>query len=324
MGVSDRSSKHSAPVSRFLAKISVRCPHCGSQQQESAQARSTICRGCSESFDITAAISAPAGSVSSPPRLTSAMTMPSLGSSQARPQSPESAAQSPDAGGSLRERLGRMLGSPPKNQFARCFECNGVHEVSGSARSTICRDCGAYIDLQDYKITGSFSRNIATRGTVVVSRNGVLSSSKIICANALIYGKLRGNLLCTGKVTLRVRGRLPGSLEAAYLVIEKGSDIEFGLPIKVTGLDVAGRMSAQIISDGHVNVHRSGHLSGPVRAKGFTVEKGGVFEGELTISPGETFVSALAKEHKESPAIEPTRRAWAESAELIEPDPLAG
>ncbi len=312
-------------MSRFIAKISVRCPRCGFQQQESAQARSTICRGCSESFDITAAISKPAGSADAPPRLTSALTMPSLGSmAPSRPQSSESAAQSPDAGGGLRERLGRIFGSAPKNQFARCFECNGVHEVSGSARSTICRDCGAYIDLQDYKITGSFSRNIATRGTVFVSRNGVLSSSKIICANALIHGKLRGNLLCTGKVSLRGRGRLPGSLEAAFLVIEKGSDIEFGLPIKVTGLDVAGRVSGQIISDGHVNVHRTGYLSGPVRAKGFTVEKGGVFEGELTISPGETFVSALAKEQKESKAIEPTRRAWAESPELIEPDPLAG
>ena len=311
-------------MSRFLAKISVRCPRCGFQQNESAQACSTICRGCSESFDVTSAISSPAGTADQPPRLTSALTLPSLGSGVARPQSADSAAQTPVQGGGLRDRLGRMFGSAPKSQFARCFECNGVHEVSGTARSTICRDCGAYIDLQDYKITGSFSRNIATRGTVLVSRSGVLSSSKIICANAVIHGKLRGNLLCTGKVSLRSRGRLPGSLEAAFLVIEKGSDIEFGLPIKVTGLDVAGRVSGQIISDGHVNVHRTGHLSGPVRAKGFTVEKGGVFEGELTISPGETFVSALAKEQKESTAIEPTRRAWAESPELIEPDPLAG
>jgi len=247
-----------------------------------------------------------------------------------RPQPLESAVQSLAAsGGGLRERFGRIFGGgPPKNQIARCFECSAEHEVSGAAHSTICRDCGAYIDLQDYKITGSFSRNIATRGHVHVARSGVLSSSKIICSEAVIYGKLRGNLVCSGKVQMRTRGRLPGSLEAITLQVDKGSDVEFGLPVKVTNLEIAGRMAAQIISNGHVNVHKHGFLCGQVRAKGFTVEQGGCFDGELTIGPGETFSATSDTESGVGekaglPVKETVQQSWSDAPTLLPPDPLA-
>ena len=212
--------------------------------------------------------------------------------------------------------------------MVRCFECNGAQEVSGVAHSTICRDCGAYIDLQDYKISGSFSRNIVTRGTVTLAKGGDLSSSKVVCSGATIHGRLRGNLLCSGKVTLRSRGRIPGTLEAGLLVIEKGSEIEFGRPIRVTGLDVAGIISGPLFEcDGHVIVHRTGALRGSVKAKGFFVDKDGGFEGELTIRPRQAQaveetrpVAGTTTEHM---PLEP-RRLWAQSAELIGEEPLPG
>ena len=44
-------------------------------------------------------------------------------------------------------------------------------------------------------------------------------------------------------------------------------------------------MSGQIISDSHVTIFKTGSLDGAVDATGFSVEKGGCFQGELTIRP---------------------------------------
>lgn len=253
-----------------------------------------------------------------------------------RPSRPDPAA-SAEGGGSLRERFGSFFHAAPKSQMVRCFECNGAQEVSGTAHSTICRDCGAYVDLQDYKISGSFSRNIVTRGTVTLAKGGDLSSSKVVCSAATIHGRLRGNLLCSGKVTLRSRGRMPGTLEAGFLVIEKGSEIDFTRPVRVAGLEVFGIISGPLFEcDGHVNIHRHGALRGSVRAKGFFVETNGGFEGELTIRPRQPVehepatAAAGAEEPHAVPGtaaghlpMEP-RHVWAQSAELIGEEPSAG
>lgn len=233
--------------------------------------------------------------------------------------------------------LGSLFHQTPKNQMVRCFECNGAHEVSSSAQSSICKDCGAYIDLQDYKISGSFSRNIVTRGTVTLAKGGDLSSSKVVCSAATIMGRMRGNLVCSGRVTLRTRGKMSGTLEAGCLVVEKGSEVEFTRPVRVSALDVSGIVSGPVFEcDGHVTIQRTGILRGPVRAKGFTVEKDGGFEGELTISPRQPLATVAGGDTPEAMTAEKTaassaetlplepRRLWAQSTGLIGEQPSPG
>ncbi len=194
--------------------------------------------------------------------------------------------EKPAAGGFF-SRLDGLLGggSQPKHRPAHCFECTAAHEVPGDARSTTCKACGAYIDLQDYKITSSFSRNIKTRGSVYLSPKGDLSSSKIVCSEATLHGRMRGNLQCDGPVTIRSQGRLTGTIEVGELVIEKGSDVQFSRPVKAASVAVHGAVSGHLFSESQVFVSRTGSLEGNVTATGFSVEKGGIFQGELTITP---------------------------------------
>ena len=257
-------------------------------------AKSTFCRKCSEYFAITPSVVAggakeassfvppsarPAGKVAFPPSVPPAERAPTrpAGASTQTPATP--------TGGGLREMLGGFLASKPKTRTAHCFECTSWHEISSSAQSTTCKACGAYIDLQDYKINGSFSRNIKTRGSVYLSSKGDLSSSKIVCSQATIHGKMRGNLQCDGMVTVRMQGRLHGSVEAGEMIIEKGAEVVFARPLKASSVAVYGKMSGQVLSDSHVTIYKSGSLDGAVNATGFTVEKGGIFQGELTITP---------------------------------------
>ena len=281
----------SSPVSKAIAKITVRCPHCHAEQQEPALVKSTFCRRCSEYFAIT-----PSSIADAPPEKPEAnMIKASAVGSWARakasadkpapPPAPVPAAPKAEAPAGVLGRFEGLFANKPKTRVVRCFECSAEHEISSTAHSSTCKACGAYIDLQDYKVTGSFSRNIKTLGTVYLSSKGDLSSSKIVCSQATIHGKMRGNLVCPGRVTIKVQGKLFGSVEAGELVVEKGSDVAFTRPIQVTTAEIHGRMSGLIMANGHVTIYKSGLLDGAVSATGFSVEKGGCFQGELTISP---------------------------------------
>ena len=284
-------------------------------------AKSTFCRKCSEYFAITPSVLAsgaaapafvppsarPAGKVAFAPAAP-APERPATGPDKAPPQTP--AAPTGSGGG----WLGGLLSSKPKTRNAHCFECTSWHEVSSAAQSTTCKACGAYIDLQDYKINGSFSRNIKTRGTLYLGAKGDLSSSKIVCEQATIHGKMRGNLSCAGRVTIRVQGRLYGSVEAKQVVVEKGSEVIVARPIRASSVEVHGTMSGQIISDSHVLISKTGSLDGAVDATGFSVEKGGCFQGELTIRP--PGVTAPASPEEQAPAANSPQEAG-EGGELF-------
>ena len=49
------------------------------------------------------------------------------------------------------QKLEGLLGVQ-RTVIAHCFECVGKREVARSATSTICPQCGAYIDLQDLSL----------------------------------------------------------------------------------------------------------------------------------------------------------------------------
>ena len=308
------------PVSKVPSKITVHCPHCHSQQQEPALAKSTFCRRCSEYFAITAATlgQAPAGPLKAPPApLANTWSRPSAPVPVAAPNpaaafagrkgQPIPPPPKPDeSAAGLRGKIEGIFAVKPKLQVARCFECSGWHEVSTTAHSSTCKACGAYIDLQDYKVTGSFSRNIKTRGDVYLSAKGDLSSSKIVCSQATIHGKMRGNLTCAGKVTIRVQGKLFGSMEVGELIVEKGSDVVFTRPVHAVTAEIYGRMSGEVMADSHVTIFKGGLLDGAVSASGFSVEKGGCFQGELTISPRRSAPAADPAAKETPPVVEPT------------------
>ena len=276
-------------MSKPIAKITVRCPHCGAEHLEPEQAKSTFCRRCSQYFAITsAAIVGPDTPPATVPAAKPRLGFPTVSS---EPTGPFTSTGPGDSGG-FKQKMESFLGNKPRQRTARCFECSSSHEVSSTAQSSTCKACGAYIDLQDYKISGSFSRNIKTRGTVYLSSKGDLSSSKIVCSQATLHGKMRGNLQCDGMVTIRMQGRLSGSIEAGEMIIEKGSEVVFSRPLKAAALAVHGKMSGQVLSDSHVIIYKSGSLDGAVSATGFTVEKGGIFQGELTITPRQTTAAA--------------------------------
>ena len=239
-----------------LVKVSAECPHCGFKQMEYAAAKSSICRQCGRSFSPFA-------------------PKPVL---KLRTKEEAPAPESPSFLGRFEDFWKRQ-----RSAVIECFECKRKQQVSGAATSTICPACSTHIDLRDYKITSGFSRSIRTRGDVHLTSKGDLASSSIVCRSALIEGRLRGNLHCDDIATINLSGKIPGRISARHVIVERKADIHCFRQVRAESIEIKGRMSGEILAQTIVTVHKKGSLEGDVTARAITVEKGGMFSGQLVI-----------------------------------------
>ncbi|MCA1660034.1 MAG: polymer-forming cytoskeletal protein [Verrucomicrobiaceae bacterium] len=240
------------------------CPHCGFKQMEYAAVKSTMCRQCGSAF-------AP-----------SAPKQPEIKLRAPREAVASAPAAVADHAASLLHKLDGLWGKQ-RSAVVECFECKTKQEVTSAAHSTTCRRCSAHLDLRDYKITTSFSRAIRTHGQVHVTAKGDLSSSQVMCRSALIEGKLRGDLHCAGTLTIHYSGKVPGRVLAEHVLIERRSVVQFFRRVRTKTIEIRGQMVGDIIAEGVVVIHRNASLDGNVTAKSISVEKGGVFTGQLVI-----------------------------------------
>jgi cytoskeletal protein CcmA (bactofilin family)/ribosomal protein S27E len=239
-----------------LVKVSAECPHCGFKQMEYAAAKSSICRQCGRSFLPFA-------------------PKPGL-KLRTREEAP------PPQSSSILGRFGDFW-KRKRSSVVECFECKRKQQVSGAATSTICPACSAHIDLRDYKLTSGFSRSIRTRGDVHLTSKGDLASSSVVCRSALIEGKLRGNLHCDDTATINYAGKIPGQLSARHIIVDRKADIHCFRRVHAESVEIRGKMSGEIVAQTMVTIHKRGSLEGDVTARAITVEKGGMFSGQLVI-----------------------------------------
>ena len=187
---------------------------------------------------------------------------------------------------SIFSKLTRMVVGEKEREVC-CFSCEHRQTLSTSAQSTMCPGCGAYMDLRDFKIQSPFGRSVQTAGEVHVAPRGDVTSTRLMCGSALIEGSLRGCIVCTGVGRFKMKGRLTGLLTAPHLLVEKGADMEFARLTRTKLFEVHGKVRARIVAD-KVVIAKGGWLEGTVYARAITVEKGGIFSGDLNIGE-ETF-----------------------------------
>ena len=276
------------------------CPHCGFKQMDYAAAKTTMCRQCGRSFSPSAPKPALKSSVKEEP----------------------AAAGATSAGPSGLRRIESIWGGRGQRmRLVACFECKRKHEVSEAATSTNCPGCSAHIDLRDYKITTSFSRSIRTRGDVHLTNKGDLNSTSVVCRTALIEGRLRGNLECEESATINFVGKIPGRLTANYVCVERKADVQCFRRMRVGSVDIKGRLSAEIVATGPVNIHKTGVLDGNVTAKSISIDQGGIFSGQLVIGQADLAQGELVPKPAEAVSVSPVEEQPELPAAAVQPLP---
>ena len=253
---------------------------------EYAAAKSTMCRQCGGAFSP----SVPKAEVKA--------------AQQARQQ--HSGPSIVEEGASLLRKFDGLW-AKQRSSVVECFDCKAKTEVISAATSTNCPKCSAHLDLRDYKISTPFSRSIRTHGEVHVTAKGDLSSSNVVCRSAIIDGKLRGNLDCVGSVTINYSRKIPGRLTAYHVLIERKAEVQFFRRLRVKSIEIRGHMTGEVVAETVVLIHRNASLDGDVTAKAISVEKGGVFSGQLVIGSSGLKQAELLPEQQPAVAAAPAR-----------------
>jgi cytoskeletal protein CcmA (bactofilin family) len=174
----------------------------------------------------------------------------------------------------------------PKERTVTCFNCGAQQQLSTAAKSTFCPACRAYLKLEHIRISGPFGTTLQTAGDFIILPKGDVSSTRVMCGGATIEGILRGYIFCTGTAHIKLKGVLPGSIEADHTIVEKKAEVRFDRPVKCRLFEVRGVAEAEVFAE-KVLVPKGGTLTGSVNARAIVIEKGGFFSGDLNIQPAE-------------------------------------
>jgi cytoskeletal protein CcmA (bactofilin family) len=175
-----------------------------------------------------------------------------------------------------------------------CFQCGTSLEVSVNAQSTMCKRCSCHIDLRDYHIVNTVSRNFKTKGLMIIEERGFLLNTDSIVSHAVIKGKLQGRIRAEQSLTIHPTAEIKGSFNTARLILPEPTRLRWKEDIAVAAAEIAGELVANLRATGTVTLKGTARLFGNIQAGGLIVESGAVFVGAAKI--GARFApSATAK-----------------------------
>ncbi len=183
----------------------------------------------------------------------------------------------------------------------RCFQCGTELEAPKAAASTMCKRCSSHIDLTDYRITTTVSKNFRTHGWLVVEEKGYLLNTDSLAAEAVVKGKIIGKLATTGALELHSTANIKGRFSAGRLVIPPGEHFRWPEELQVGGADIGGELAASLSSAGTITLRSTARFFGNITAKNLVVEDGAVFVGQARIG------AAVVPEKPPEPIVEAPR-----------------
>jgi len=164
-----------------------------------------------------------------------------------------------------------------------CFQCGTELEVPTAAESTMCKRCSSHVDLRDYLITQTISKNFRTYGRLVVEEKGYVLNTDSLVGEAVLKGRLIGKLVAHRSLEIYSTAAIKGSFNTGKLIIPAGNSFRWPELLRIGGAEIAGELVANIQSSGSIVLKSTARLFGDVQAANLVVESGAVFVGNAKI-----------------------------------------
>jgi cytoskeletal protein CcmA (bactofilin family) len=176
---------------------------------------------------------------------------------------------------------------PPKPQFeqrqVRCFQCGAELTVPLVAASSMCKRCASHVDLSDYRITSTVSKNFRTHGRMVIEEKGYVLNADAVVGEAVIKGRFIGKLVTAGTLEIHSSANIKGTFTGSLLAIPAGHRFRWPEPLRFEGADIGGELVAALQAAGTVRLRSTARFFGAVEALNLVVESGAVFVGMARI-----------------------------------------
>jgi cytoskeletal protein CcmA (bactofilin family)/ribosomal protein S27E len=172
---------------------------------------------------------------------------------------------------------------PPEQRQVQCFQCGTALSVPGGASTTLCKRCGSHVDLTDYRITQTVSKNFRTHGRLVIEEKGQVLNSEALVGEAVVRGRFIGKLVATGVLEINSSASFQGSFTAGRLVIPAGHYFRWAEPLRFEAAEIRGELVGSLQAAGTVWLRANARLFGAVQARNFVVESGAVVVATVRI-----------------------------------------
>ena len=103
-----------------------------------------------------------------------------------------------------------------------CFKCEREIFTDENAQAVTCRHCYNRNDLSDHKVKTLLGVNLETYGTLHLKKRGIIEISSIRVGNAIVQGKIKGDINALGTVEIQKKGEVYGEITCRKLIINKG------------------------------------------------------------------------------------------------------
>ncbi len=112
--------------------------------------------------------------------------------------------------------------SPIGKKSIYCFKCGRVVYTDEKAQAVTCQHCYNRNDLSNHKVKTLLGVNLETYGTLHLSKKGIIEISSIRVGNAVVQGKIKGDVNAMGTVEILKKGEMYGMVTCRKLIVNKG------------------------------------------------------------------------------------------------------
>jgi cytoskeletal protein CcmA (bactofilin family)/DNA-directed RNA polymerase subunit RPC12/RpoP len=184
-----------------------------------------------------------------------------------------------------------------EHRLIRCFQCDTELEVSLAAESTMCKRCSSHVDLRDYQITQTVSKNFRTYGRLTIEEKGYILNTDSLVGEAVIKGRFIGKISARRSLEIYSSANIKGSFTTGCLIVPAGNHFRWKEPLFVGGAEISGELVATVQSTGTVLLKSTARFFGDIQAAGLVVESGAVIVAGTKIGrvPGATDAGGLQK-----------------------------
>lgn len=165
----------------------------------------------------------------------------------------------------------------------QCFQCGTELEAPAAAASTMCKRCSSHVDLSDYQIAQTVSKNFRTHGRLVLEEKGYLLNTDALVGEAVIKGRIIGKIQATRTLEIHTSARFKGSFSAGLLVLPEGHQFYWADVVRVGGAQISGELVASLHAEGTIVLKSTARFFGNIEGRGLVVEPGAVFVGQARI-----------------------------------------
>src|SRR2546423_1268154 len=153
-----------------------------------------------------------------------------------------------------------------------CFSCSTELEVPVAAESTMCKRCSSHVDLRDYEITATVSKNYRTYGRLILEEKGYMMNTDSVVGDAVLKGRIIGKLTAKRSLEIFSSAIIKGTFTAGRLLIPAGNHFRWTELLRLDGAEIGGELVANIQATGTVILKSTARLFGDIIAANLVIE----------------------------------------------------